>query len=89
MISDSPQTKVIQPIVLTPYKIPDIPHTLTLSPAFCKNSQAINMSPYIPSLAKPRASPFIPFCRENLSPICSVEENFSANNSKRVLFSPM
>eukprot|EP00826_Nyctotherus_ovalis_P019143 TRINITY_DN1584_c0_g5_i3.p1 TRINITY_DN1584_c0_g5~~TRINITY_DN1584_c0_g5_i3.p1 ORF type:complete len:246 (+),score=60.54 TRINITY_DN1584_c0_g5_i3:174-911(+) len=40
-------------------------------------------------MTKVRASPFIPFCHENLSPLCSIQGNFTANNSKRMLFSPM
>jgi len=34
------------------------------------------------------ASPFVPFCREILSPFCNLRENFITSNSKRILFSP-
>jgi hypothetical protein len=88
-LTESPQAKLIQPFVLTPYKVPDAVPSITPSSALHKNSQLVSMSPYLPSIAKHRASPFIPFCRENLSPLCSVDGNFASNNSKRMLFSPM
>ena len=93
----SPQKSAIQGIITTPHKLPDV---VSISNAFTPSSNycnAINAhvermlgnSPYAPHVAKPRASPFIPFCRENLSPLCTVEANFASSNSKRVLFSPL
>jgi hypothetical protein len=35
-----------------------------------------------------RASPFLPFCRDHLSPLCALDSHFTSMTSKRVLFSP-
>ncbi len=92
----SPQKQQIQTIITTPYKIPDsasISNAFTPSSHYCGGNieRVFNNSPppVNPNPVKARASPFIPFCRENLSPLCTVEGNFTTSISKRVLFSPL
>ncbi len=82
--------------LFTPCKLPD---TAGLGTAQTPSSNAFTntlntrvdrvFSPYPCGAAKSRASPFIPFCRDNLSPLCAVDGNFTSNASKRVLFTPL
>lgn len=72
---------------------------MAISTAFTPTSSAFTntlnnhmdrmFSPYQPAPMRARASPFIPFCRENLSPLCNVDGNFTSNISKRILFTPL
>jgi hypothetical protein len=76
---DMLEQQSVQSLVLTPYKAPDTVTTLSSS---CR---ALHFSPKI----KQCNSPFIPFCREYLSPLKKLEEGFITNNFSSTLFSPM
>ena len=46
-------------------------------------------SPFRVPTQQQHVSPFIPFCRDHLSPLCPIDSNISSSwKSKRVLFSP-
>ena len=78
----SPKKKFIPANETTPHKTPNGLLLASPNSAFRKVSNLCND-------LNPITSPFIPFCRKYLSPICNFEENFNSYNSNRVLFSPM
>jgi hypothetical protein len=58
-------------------------------PGYPFNSCQDNLqSPFRISTQQQHVSPFIPFCRDHLSPLCPIDSNISSWKSKRVLFSP-
>lgn len=58
-------------------------------PGYSFNScQEVLQSPFRVPTQQQHVSPFIPFCRDQLSPLCPIDSNISSWKSKRQLFSP-
>lgn len=57
--------------------------------SFASSCQVLNSSPCVLRTSKRHLSPFLPFCRENLSPLKDSEESFTSSNINSVLLSPM
>jgi hypothetical protein len=77
----SPQKVPAQFLIATPREVPE---GMGISNEASPGLGNLSMRFIEPS----NSSPFVPFCRETLSPFCSLRENFITSNSKRVLFSP-
>jgi hypothetical protein len=95
VMPDSPPRQTQTQIVLTPSRPLDsssvanqfTPPTHMFSNTLNTHAERV-FSPYGVAIPRSRASPFIPFCQNNLSPLCNVEGNFASNASRR-LFSPV
>ena len=81
----SPQKHSDQLIIKTPCRVPE-EMLIAPSPNMCEVQISRPLKIISPSMSKAR-TPFTPFCRENLSPLCSAGENYSLSNVKRFLFS--
>lgn len=94
----TPIKQTNQNYLSTPCKIPDpVPTQSAFTPTSHFNTSIPTQidrflnSPYGQQVnIKSHASPFLPFCRENLSPLIpNNDSNYAPSNSKRVLFSPL